>query len=335
MTPASTSPSTAAQVLDAPETNTPSTPAQGASKTLPNTPAKAPEPDTAIAGKLSLVHQREAAAIRREQQAAQREAAQATRDQELTAREAKMKEFETLKSTNPRKALELLGMSYQELTQVELNDGEVTPEIKLQRLEAKLNQSLEAGAAEKRQAAEAAQKQEEQKHAKVLEDFKDQIRAHTKANPSRYEFIEFEGEHDLVYDTINEHYTRTYKAAVEKAAGLEGVESLEEALRLASEAGVDVSECRGEIWTTAQGADKVEAHLEKKYLRAKELSKVKALSSQRTVTFRAEKPQTTPGQTQKTLSNDLSAAAPVRTAPRTDADRIRDAIAYHSALPRR
>lgn len=330
MTPGSSvGSSTAAQVLDAPESSPARTQAAGASKPPE---ATKPEADPKVAGKLQLVMQREAAAVRREQQAAAREAAAQAREAEFTTREAKIKEFESIKQTNPRKALELLGLSYQDLTQVELADGEITPEIKIQRLEQKLTATEQAREAEKRQEQEAAQKQEQERHAKTIENFKGEILSHIKANPSRYEFIAFEQEEDLVYDTINEHYNRTYKSAVEKKAGLEATESLEQALKLAQESGVDVQDCRGEIWTVAQGADKVEEHLEKKYLKAKELAKVKALLVQRPVQKAVEKPQTKPSQTLKTLNNDLSATASGTPSRRTDDDRIRDALAYARTL---
>ncbi len=301
-------PLTAAQVLDASASPTP--PNNEASKTDP-----APKDET-VSGKFQALIQREKQALQREMAAKARESAAETRAREIEAREAKVKEFESLKETNPLKALELLGLNYQQLTQVALADGNVTPDLKIKKVEDKFDSFLKSQEEEKRQQSEDAQKKLQAQSEATITKFKTEIGDYIKENSSRYELIQFEQSEELVYDVVDEHYNRTLLAAQKKA----------------EEEGEDTSSVRGDILTIAQAADKIEAHLEKKYDGARKLSKVQALLAQRQEKKPVVKPQNPLSQMPKTLNNNLSATpAQPRKSFRTDDDRVRDAIAfYHS-----
>lgn len=310
--PAST-PTTAAQVLDASGSSV--SPLTQAAPPAPEASKAIPAADEKVSGKLQMLIQREKTAVERERAANAKEAAAAAREQALAEREAKIQEFESIKAKNPRRALELLGMSYQDLTQVELSDGEVPADLKVKRVEEKFDSFLKSQEDAKRQSVEDAQKQQERETANTIAKFQTEIGTYLKENVGRYELIEFEQSQSLVYDVIDEHYNRT----------------LEAAMKTAQEAGEDVSEIRGEIMTIAQAADKVEAHLEKKYDQARNLSKVKVLMAPRPVApSPADKLKTGIRQTPKTLNNNLSATpATPRKAPITDDERVAKAIEWY------
>lgn len=304
---------TAAQVLDAPGSSPATTPAVGASDS-------SPKPDDKVSGKFQAIIQREKKALALERSAKNILNSAEARAKELESREARISEFESLKKTNPMKALEMLGLSYQDLTQIALADGNVTPDLKIKQLEEKLNGFSQAQEADKRAQLEASQKQQEQQHAHTIDKFKVEIGNYLKENANRYELIAFEQSDELVYDVIDEHYNRTLKAAQTKA----------------EEDGEDVSSIRGEIMTIADAADKIEAHLEKKYDKARELKKVQALLAPRIekALSSVAKPTLTPSrQMPKTLNNNLSAtpAAPRKSAV-SDDERIARAIAYAKGL---
>jgi hypothetical protein len=301
-------PLTASQVLD-----TPGSPAKTLAAGVPNaqTTTETPPKTENVSGKLQLLIQRERSAIERERTAAAKEHA-------IAAREAKITEFESLKQTNPLKALELLGLDYSALSQVFMADGNIPPEVQIKKVHEELNSLKKAQEDEKRAQQEASQKQLEQRLAETTANFKNEINSYLSENKARYELIEFEQSQDLVYDVIDENYNRTLQARITQAEA----------------EGKDTSGLKGDIWTIAQAADKVEQALEQKYDKARNLSKVQALLSPRAVVPpTATKPQLSPRQPQKTLNNTLSAtpAAPRKT-PRTDEERIAAAIAYAKGL---
>jgi len=234
-----------------------------------------------LSPKLQILIQRERAAVERERAAKASETSASARLKEIEAREARLNEFESVKTKNPRKALELLGLSYQELTQAELADGAVPAEVQVKRVEEKLESFVKAQEDAKLQQSQEYQKQQEMNHARTIEKFKGEITSYLNDNGTRYELISFEQSEPLVYDVIDEHYNRTCKAAIEQAAGLDPTDSLEAAQRAAADAGIDISDIRGEVMTIAQAADKVELHLEQKYDKARDLNKVKALLAPR------------------------------------------------------
>jgi hypothetical protein len=337
-------PTTASEVLGAPgsspgqgsshQTSTPGAPNPNpAQAPNPAAPAK-PEPDQKVSGKLQVLIQRERAASERERVAKAKEA-------EIAQREARLAEFEAARG-NVDQALKYLGLSYEDITKAKLADGQLPPEVGIRKLEEKV-EGVQKRIEEKLRAEEERRKQTEQRQLEQrMENFKGEISTYLEQNANRYEFIKFEGNEDLVFDVIEENYNRTLKAEIEKAAGLEAdpERTLEQARQLAEESGVDISDLRGEVWTIAQAADKVELHLEQKYAKARELSKFKAMLAPQPA-LRVPKTQPKPAdkpnpnqtrQTPKTLTNDMSASPARPTGILTDAERVAKAIAYAKSL---
>lgn len=271
--------------------------------------------DERVSPKLQALFKRERAAVEREKAAKAKEFEVEGKYKTLAERQARLDEFESLKTTNPLKALELLGLSYDDLTKIALADGNVPPELEVRKVRAELNEfkdefkntQVEALQRQAEEAKQLAEKREQD----ALTNFRTDIDKYVSDNSDRYELMIFEGKQDLVFETISEHYERTKDP----------------------ETGV------GKIMTTSEAADKVEAWLEKREVERRGLKKVGALNvpvdrfpKELQAQFAKQK-QAPTSQPPKTLTNTLSAtpSAP-RTKPVTDEERIARAIAYARGL---
>lgn len=262
-------------------------------------PAVEKTPDR-MSGKMEILIKREQAAMAREKAAKDKEA-------ELEQKLARIRDFESVK-TNPKKALELLDMDYDTLTKSILSDGEVPIDTKLKAIEDKFSKFIETQEQEKARLAEEAKAKTQEQEQKMITDFKGEINKYIKENVNDCELIQFEEQNELVYDVIDEHYKRTINP----------------------ETGV------GEVMSIKDAAAKVEAHLEQKYEKAKELSKIKAKwgsAVPKGTLLDAFKQTNQFTQKPKTLTNNLSATqqAP-RMKPLTDDERVAKAIAYARGL---
>jgi hypothetical protein len=279
-------------------------------KAAPETPVdqKATEATSVkelISPKIQLLVQREKKALEIETRAKQREAGLLAKIKDLEEREKKISEFESMKSTNPMGALERMGLSYKDLTDVALNDGNVTPEIQVKKLEEKFESYLKSQEAAERDRHEQSQKAASANEERVVAEFKTSINQHIESDPKKYELIRFEGAQELVFDVIDEHYNKT----------------------------IDPTTGKGKILSISEAADKVESFYKKKYEDAKKLEIFKQQVPQ-VPRFGAEKPQEFIARPkQRTLTNNLSAtpAAP-KTRALTDDERIAKAVAYARGL---
>lgn len=267
-------------------------------------PAK---PQERVSNKLEVLIKREQAALFRERLAKQKEADVNARLQELQSREAKIQEFEGAKG-NSKKALEMLGLNYDELSRSILKDGEIPPEVQIKKIEDKFEAFKAAKDQEDQRKIEDQKRHAEAQEVRAISDFKTEINTYLSDNSARYELIAFEGQQDLVFDVIDEHYTRTINP----------------------ETGV------GKVMSKSDAADKVEAYLEQKEVKRKELNKVKTLwgAVPKVTLQQAAKPQTNIRTPPKTLTNQLSATAKTTDPNRilTDEERVQKAIAYARGL---
>jgi hypothetical protein len=274
------------------------------------TPAKA---DDKISSKMEVL-------IRREAQALARENAAKAREKEVEAKLQRIAEFESVKDNDPNKALELLGLDYDQLTRARLADGQVPPDAQIKKVEDKFEAYKKEKELEAEKEAQAAKLEAEQKEQAAISNFKSEINTYLKDNANRYELIAFEGQEDLVFEVIDAHYNRTLALAQKAYA--------------AGEIGAD--KVIGKVMTKAEAADKVEEHLEKKYLKAKDLNKTKALwgAMPKGVKEQIVEQQTVTRQTPRTLTNQMSASAATSTKPKvlTDDERVEKAIAYARSL---
>lgn len=142
-------------------------------------------------------------------------------------------EFQALKKMNPLKAIEALGFTYQQLTDIVLNDSKPTPEMLYERMqqetEAKLNaykkeveerESARAKKAEEeaRKALEDEQKAAEQEKLEVLNNFRGEIRDFIQDNSDDYELINLNEASEIVYSVVDKHFEDTGKVMSIKEA---------------------------------------------------------------------------------------------------------------------
>ncbi len=274
-------------------------------------------PSSGLPNKDEKVSSRVEILIKREQAARQREAAANAKEREVEEKIAKreaefdlkwkrIQEFDQVKE-DPKKALEILGVDYNQITQSVLSDGSIPPELQIKKIEAKFEAFQKAQEDGERSKAEAQKLNAQAQEEKAISNFKLEITSELKKNLERYELIAFEDEEDLVFQVIDEHYRRT----IDPETGI------------------------GKVMAITEAADRVEEHLEKKYDKSRSLNKVKTLWSAipKELQSQIAKPETKPSQPPKTLSNKLSATPqPARKSPVTDEERVQRAIAYAKSL---
>ncbi len=296
----------AAQILD----KVPTPPPQenmGEGQTTDGAPQPA-KVDDKVSGKFEALIKREQQALARERQAKAIEAQIEARERSIQEREKKIQEFEGAKG-NSKKALELLGLNYDELTKSMLQDGEIPPEVHIKKIEEKFDAFRSAKEQEDKDRAEEAKRQAEAQEVKAINDFKTEINTYLSDNSARYELVGFENQQELVFSVIDENYNRT----------------------LDPETGI------GKVMSIKEAADKVEEYLEQKYNKAKELNKTKALwgAVPKEAIKQAAKPEIKSNTPPRTLTNQLSATATrAQEKPHviTDEERVQKAIAYAKGL---
>lgn len=263
-----------------------------------------PQRQEALSPRLEVLIRREQAAITREKAAKVKEAEVQSQFQELDELRALR---EARKSGNHKRVFELLKYNKDEIAKSVFEEEGNPLEMELKALRDELHTYKNSQSEVEKQRMEEAKKQAEVAQAQAVTDFKSTITTYLKDNSARYELINFEDQHDVVYEVIDEHYNRT----------------------LNPDTGI------GKVMSIAEAADKVEEWLEKKYDKSRNVEKVKALwgAVPPKVLEQAVKPKLPFSQKPATLTNNLSATpqAPRKTAL-TDAERVQKAIAYAKSL---
>jgi hypothetical protein len=289
-------------VIEAPVT-------QPTAETAPTPESKASE--DRVSSKLQMLIRREKQARVLEQSAKSKEELITAKEAALTAREAKLIEFENLKETNPKKALELLGLSYQDLTQVELADGQIPAEVKIRKLEEKIAKYGETLEERDRLSAQDAKRQKEQLELQAVADYKSEISDHIKANPDRYEFLSFElGDKvaEEVYEIVDQHYNKT----------------LQESMDNGDEKPV------GKIMGVEEASNLLELTLDKKYDKLINLKKFQ--TKLKPVPPKVEVRQEPIRHKPQTLTNNMQGRSMPTAHVLTDEERVQKAIAYAKGL---
>lgn len=264
-----------------------------------STPQGGSEPerreDPKLSGRLEIL-------MRREQELLQRDRTIKEQEASLQEKLAKIERFEKAKQGNSKEALELLGLDYNQLSESILQDGKLPPEVGMKKLEDKIAELEKLREEDKSTQEQEKQKLQAQAEGKAIEGFKSEIDVYLKDNKDRYELTHFWEMDDLVFEVIEEHYTRT----------------------LNQETGV------GKVLSIKEAADKVEEHLEKKFSKAHEVGKIKALwgaipkNAQDTLAKQLASKST---QQPKTLTNNMSQAPAVKSGRPPEDQRIRDIVA--------
>lgn len=270
--------------------------------------------DPKVSGRLEMLIRREQQALARERIAKASESESQRLRAELETERARISEFNSLKS-NPKLALEKLGLTYDELTKAMLADGEVPPEVEFKKLRGEIDGLKASREDEKKQLAEQAKVQAQAHEQRAIDDFKSEINTYCKDNAARYEYINFDERQDEVYELIDAHYTKTQLAHMKELEA----------------AGDNTAKAVGKVMKIAEAADKVEEYYEKREKEKQKLSKSQALwgsvpkaTLMKEVEKQIDRPKTQP----RTLTNNQSATMQgARSRPKTDEERVAAAIA--------
>ena len=206
--------------------------------------------DPAFAKRFAALTRREREIQRKAQEAAERE-------RSLAEREAKYSAWEQARERakdDPLGYLKESGLTYKQITDKILEDEDLSPEQKAERIaQAKIDEyakQQEERAQKEREEREKADK--EVKEAKLIADYKSRIGAVISEGGDDYELINFEGDNgsELVFEVASQHFDET-----------------------------------GEIMDPKAAADHVEKYLEKRYkevLNTKKLSQLRDLAPDET-----------------------------------------------------
>ena len=189
---------------------------------------------------------------------------------------------------NPLKALEELGLDYDKLTELALNDGRLTPDMQMKLMREELENDYKDKFNSLEERLNAKEKMEEEaKYDAVKQGFVGEINSFINENKSDFEYVAHNEATDVVYDVIEEHYNET-----------------------------------GRILDIKEAVEAVESYLEEEAEKLLNLGKVKnRLTSMRD---EYEQPQR---QSQTTLSNAHSAQANERVARKLSDEESKSAMA--------
>ena len=127
--------------------------------------------------------------------------------------------------SNPLKALEELGLDYDKLTELALNDGRLTPDMQMKLMREELENDYKEKFNSLEQRLNAKEKMEEEaKYDAVKQGFVGEIESFINENQSDFEYVAHNEATDVVYDVIEEHYNETGRILDIKEA-VEAVES--------------------------------------------------------------------------------------------------------------
>lgn len=206
------------------------------------------------------------------------------------ARESGSASLDELKRTareNPKKALETLGLTYNEITEFFLNDEKPTPELREKRLREELTsdfkKELEAREKEAQKKREDEQKEAEEK---ALSEFRNKVFEFIDGHKDEYELINLYDAHEVVTSTIEQQFEKTNR-----------------------------------IMSTKEAADLVEKYLFDKAKSAKKLNPQDAGEKKNA------DPKARESAPVKSLSNAMTSSAPSILPPKTEEDRLRRALA--------
>lgn len=191
--------------------------------TLPEVP-KAPEEQDKFGSKF-------AALSRKEKEIRQRETQYQSEMKRIEAEKAELSKWREEKQTaesvfqaklkeNPLKTLEELGLTYEDLTRMQLNEQNPTPEMLIKRTRQELESGYKKELEELRQSMKQKEEQEEtKKHEQTVTGFKKEISNFVDANADTYELIKMNDAQETVFEVIQEYYQETGRLlSIEEAA---------------------------------------------------------------------------------------------------------------------
>ena len=162
-----------------------------------------------------------AALARRERDLVGRDLDLKKKQQEYDAKIKEYDDYQNFKKSaklDPLKAIESLGLSYEEITGHMLNGNKPTTETKVEELERQLKEFQEGLTKKERDALEA-DKEEKQKQAdRYLEEFKGELNSFIDSTPEEYDLINLYDQKEEVLKVIQANLEKTGKILSNKEA---------------------------------------------------------------------------------------------------------------------
>jgi hypothetical protein len=131
---------------------------------------------------------------------------------------AKMRaEIDSLKSQkkdyrqNPLSLLEENGLTYKELTDFILNNNTVSTESQIKQIQTKLEAVEKQREIDRQEAQKRAEEEQSQREVQVINEFKGEIHNFVTANKDKFELTHLYEAQNLVYDTVEEYFSKTQK----------------------------------------------------------------------------------------------------------------------------
>ena len=121
---------------------------------------------------------------------------------------------------DPLRALEDMGLSYDKLTELALNDGKLTPEMQMRLMREELEGDYKKKFEElENRLLEKEKSDEQRRYDDIQRGFQNEIEDFVESNADRYELIKANEANDIIYDVIEEHYNDTGRILdIEEAA---------------------------------------------------------------------------------------------------------------------
>lgn len=246
-------------------------------------PEVAPEPEKAETPKDDKFASKFAALSRKEKQVREQEKALNAERQRIKAMETELKRLQerlsgedtSLKARlkkEPLKVLEENELSFEQLSEMVLNDGNPTPQRMMEQLKAELQREYKTEVEQLREQLKAKEEREEkERYAQAVDGFKAELKQLIDTN-DEFELTRANQAYDLVFDVVEEYYNKT-----------------------------------GKVLGHDEAARYVEQHLEEEANRILQLKKVQSKLQKPA----QPPPKVDAKPTSPTLSNTLSAEAPV------------------------
>jgi hypothetical protein len=256
------------------------TPSVGTPKTLQEVVRPAERPKQPIGA------DRFAALARKERQIQKQLSDLKTQQSRLTSIEQARKEA----AVNPVKALESLGLTYEQITNFILGGNKPTPDLEVKAVRDEVDRLRQEQATRDQAQQEAAKRQAEKEYNDIITDFNGEIKGYIAANKDQYELTSMYQGEEIVYQTIEQHFANS-----------------------------------GKIMTIKEASDLVEQYFEGEVRRAQGTKKFQAQPKPE-VKGQSQR-ESVAKQSSPTLSNEMTSSAPSLLPAKTENDRIQRAMA--------
>lgn len=258
---------------------------------VPETPA-APKTDD-MSAKFAALAKKERIARLAQYNLKTKETSLAQREQAIAERE---RIWEEEFKASPLEAIKKRGYTYEDITKAALNDGKFEPATEIKSVKEEIARLREEQKEKDKLALEQQQTAVQQAEQEAVDGFKFKIGEHIDGNKEKYELTALYEAHDLVFQTVEEHYLRTSKEGTPK------ILSVDEACALVEQY------LESEIDRTAQASKKFQA----KYSTGKTKEDQNTKPAPKSTT---------------TLTNQLTSSAPSLLPQATENDRMKRALA--------